>query len=347
MSITFPDFASDLLSERVTIEAGSMSDSPTWSVMIPVYNPSQQHLTEAIDSVIQQGLCGSRMQIEVVDDCSTTVDVQALIAKRYGGKVPFHRHSAQRGLAGNWNACIERAEGTLIHILHQDDFVEDGYYSEIESLAERFPQVGLYATRNFKVDADSIITAVSPRVQKLEEPGINVEPFFYETPIECAAVTVRRTAYEALGSFRPDMGFVTDCEMWARIAAHHGAVVSPKVKASFRTDHGSETSRALRTTEGIKDICRLNDLLAERHPSFSVKRGRNRVSDATWYLYRKFRQLGDDEAAAANYKAWMAFTPLWRRVAHRLDSYIVHELYKTASPGRLRALRDARQGAIG
>jgi hypothetical protein len=36
---------------------------------------------------------------------------------------------------------------------------------------------------NFEIDADSIITAVSSRVQKLEEPGINVEPSFYETPI--------------------------------------------------------------------------------------------------------------------------------------------------------------------
>jgi hypothetical protein len=90
---------------------------------------------------------GSKMQIEAVDDCSTTTDVQTLIAERYGETVSFHRHPTRLGLAGNWNACIERAKGTLIHILHQDDFVESGYYNEIEALAAKFPHVGLYATR--------------------------------------------------------------------------------------------------------------------------------------------------------------------------------------------------------
>jgi glycosyltransferase involved in cell wall biosynthesis len=291
--------------------------------MIPAYNPSQQRLAEALDSVIRHGFDGSKMQIEVVDDCSTAVNVQTLIAERHGETISFHRNPMRRGLAGNWNACIERAKGTLIHILHQDDFVEDGYYTEIEALAAKHPNVGLYATRNFYVDADSIISKVSKRVQELEEPGLNAEPFFYETPIECAAVTVRRTAYQALGDFRLDMGFVTDCEMWARVAARHGAIVSPKIKASFRWGHSSETARVFRTAEGVKDICRLNDLMAQRHPSFCVERGRTRVSDMAWHQYRHFSRLGDDAAAAANYDAWMTVTPLGRRLAYRLDSYLL------------------------
>ena len=231
-----------------------MIENLTWSVMVPVYNPHQRYLTEALESVVRGRSKVSKMQVEVLDDCSTNFDVQSMIAERFGEQVLFHRNSRRYGLAENWNQSVERAHGELIHILHQDDFVEDDYYAHIESLAAEHPNAGLYATRCFYVDADSTIVGVSNRVQEMETPRLGPEPFFYETPIQCSAVTVRRSAYRDLGNFRLDMGYVTDCEMWARISDAHGAVVCPGVKASFRMGHGSETSRMLRSAEAIEDI---------------------------------------------------------------------------------------------
>lgn len=211
---------------------------------------------------------------------------------------------------------MERAHGELIHILHQDDFVEDDYYAHIELLAAEHPNAGLYATRCFYVDADLTIVGVSNCVQEMETPRLGPEPFFYETPIQCSAVTVRRSAYRDLGNFRLDMGYVTDCEMWARISDAHGAVVCPGVKASFRMGHGSETSRMLRSAEAIEDISRLNRLLERRYPSFDPDRGRARASDTAWHSFRTFRKCGDHTASVANYKAWASITSLRRRLGY-------------------------------
>jgi hypothetical protein len=205
----------------------------------------------------------------------------------------------------------------LIHILHDDDFVVDGYYREIETLACKHPDIGLYATRNFFVDDDSIILGVSERVRELERPARAVEPFLYMTPIQCAAVTVRRSAYEAVGGFRSDMGYVTDCEMWVRMAGSRGAIVSPKVLASYRMSDGTETRRVLRSAEGVWDICRLNSLLEQRYPQFSVELGRDRVSRTAWDYYLQFKRIGDGQAAAANYAAWKKLTPAARRFSPR------------------------------
>jgi hypothetical protein len=223
----------------------------------------------------------------------------------------------------NWNSCIQRAKGYLIHILHDDDYVADGYYTEIEYLSQKYPDAGLYATRNVFVDDESIITAVSDRIRELEKPTKVIESFLYQTPIQCAAVTVRRAAYEAVGGFRPDMGFVIDCEMWARITGFHGAVVSTKVLAAYRIYGDTETHRVMRTAEGIKDICRLNELFAERYPSFSIDRGRARVSSMAWGQYLQFKRIGDDTGAAANYEMWKRLTPLGRRLSQRFDFHIM------------------------
>jgi glycosyltransferase involved in cell wall biosynthesis len=282
--------------------------------MIPVYNRTR-HLAEALDSVLAQGFDRSKMQIEVIDDCSTEMDVGALVEAQYGDRVSFFRQPRRLGLASNWNACIERAKGELVHILHDDDFVATGYYAEIEALARKHPHVGLYATRNFGVDDDSIITWVSNRVRELERPAKAIEPFLYETSIQCAAVTVRRTTYRSLGGFRLDMGYVTDCEMWARVTASHGAIISPKILAAYRMGNGTETRKVLRTAEAIRDISRLNDLMAQRYAGFSVERGRARVSSMAWQYYEHFKRAGDQEAAAANYEAWKQLTPAGIRSA--------------------------------
>jgi glycosyltransferase involved in cell wall biosynthesis len=300
----------------------TVSETPTWSVMVPVYNRTR-YLTDALDSVVAQAFDRGKMQIEVIDNCSTQNDVVSLINRSYGDRISFYRQPKHVSMAENFNACIQRARGTLIHILHDDDFVAPGYYTEIENLAHKYPDVGLYATRNFFVDDESIITGISSRIRELEKPARAVDSFLYQTPIQCAAVTVRRTVYEALGGFRLDMGYVTDCEMWARVTSSHGAIVSPKVLASYRMGDETDTHRLLRSAQGVNDICRLNELFAQRYPSFCMDRGRARVSAMAWAQYLKFKWRGDDAAAAANYETWAQLTPIGQRVARHLGSRIM------------------------
>ena len=304
-----------------------MAHNPIWSVMIPLYNGTS-YLVEALDSVVAQGFDRYEMQIEVIDDCSAQNDSENIIKARYADRISFVRQSQNIGMAANWNACIQRAKGSLIHILHQDDFVANGYYAEIKRLADQYPNVGLYSTRSFYVDNDSIIWGLTRRIQELEQPAKMTESFFYETPIQCAGVTVRRTSYEDLGGFRLDMGFVTDCEMWARVVGAHGGIVSPKVCAFYRMGDTSETHRVLRTTEAIRDISRLNALFAQRYPTFCVERGRARVSRMAWEQYLKFSGLGDNVAAATNYEMWVQLTPLRQRLARHFSRRVMPYIRK-------------------
>ncbi|MBK8553003.1 MAG: glycosyltransferase [Ignavibacteria bacterium] len=49
---------------------------PLWSVMIPTFNPKEHFIIQAINSVLVQDPGQEKMQIEVVDDCSSKVDVK-------------------------------------------------------------------------------------------------------------------------------------------------------------------------------------------------------------------------------------------------------------------------------
>ena len=206
---------------------------PVWSVMIPVYN-RVKYLRQALESVLSQGYCQDEMQIEVVDDCSENSEAEAIVNEIGCDRISFYRQRHRVGFVSNWNTCIERARGQLVHILHDDDFVATGYYEEVNALRDKYPDLGLYGTRSFIVDEESVVTGVYPEAHLIWSlPNRSAMPFFYENPIRFPGVTVRRTSYETLGGFRPDLGFVADWEMWARISDRHGVCLISRNPLTF------------------------------------------------------------------------------------------------------------------
>jgi GT2 family glycosyltransferase len=70
-----------------SIEPLLAGERPFWSVMIPTDN-GDPHLADAIASVLEQDPGPERMQIEVVDDCSTHGDPEKLVAQVGDGRAP-------------------------------------------------------------------------------------------------------------------------------------------------------------------------------------------------------------------------------------------------------------------
>ncbi len=86
----------------------------------------------------------------------------------------------------------------LLHILHEDDYVLPGFYQRLTEDAQLHPDVSLVAVRAFYVDKEGVIIGVAPRLPELENGSRLVEDSFYETPIQCAGIVVRRDFYEKM-----------------------------------------------------------------------------------------------------------------------------------------------------
>src|SRR5579871_1231224 len=124
---------------------------PLFSVMIPTYNCSN-YLREALLSVLAQDLGPEKMQIEVVDDHSTDADVRALVEELGKGRVGYYQQERNVGSLRNFETCLNRSKGEWVHLLHGDDLVKPGFYKEITSLFDQFPQAGAAFTGYLHVD---------------------------------------------------------------------------------------------------------------------------------------------------------------------------------------------------
>jgi glycosyltransferase involved in cell wall biosynthesis len=290
---------------------------PFWSVMIPTYNCAE-YLGQTLHSVLAQGLGADLMHIEVVDDCSNKDDPEAVINAVGRGRVEFHRKPKNGGAIANFNTCLERSRGQYVHILHGDDTVLNGYYECIDGLIKRYPHLGLYATRCFYIDAESVLMWISPRIEELKTPSKNVGQFYYDCPLQFAGVTVPRASYEKLGGFRTDLVHTADVEMWARIVSSEAGVVSSEVKANYRMFPQNHTGTLARRGENIRDICRLHEVFASRYPDFSMAFARQKAAERALDQYVKFGALGDVAAARINHKLWAELTPFRKRLIARI-----------------------------
>jgi glycosyltransferase involved in cell wall biosynthesis len=240
---------------------------PLWSVMIPTYN-CISYIKEAIQSVLMQDPGEEIMQIEVVDDYSTDGNVEKLVNEVGNGRVLFFKQEVNRGSLRNFETCINRSRGYYVHILHGDDRVEPGFYKEIEASFERYPKAGAALTNFNYIDYQSIkIDIVNNRI--VEEPGI-IPDFLLKIAerqlIQPPAIVVKRSVYEALGSFYA-VHFGEDWEMWARIASKYPIVYSPNYLASYRVSHGIGISyNYFHSGQNISDILKVINLIGNHLP---------------------------------------------------------------------------------
>lgn len=238
-------------------DADIQSNRPLWSVMIPTFNPVQAFFRATLQSVLDQDEGPDKMLIEVIDDCSTEVDVAAIVHEVAGERITVFQQPQRQGLPANWNTCIDRAQGEWVHILHQDDVILPGFYQAFSEVGTHEPTVGAAFCRHHCVDEQDQVKWTSSLWQ--ETPGILsnfLEIHATENQIQTPSLVVRRSVYENLGGYDPQFPYCADWDMTKRIAAHYAIWYEPRCLAWWRSHRHSATSRLLATGDTLADIRR-------------------------------------------------------------------------------------------
>jgi glycosyltransferase involved in cell wall biosynthesis len=286
---------------------------PFWSVMMPTYNCSG-HFEQVLRSVLEQDPGADRMQITVVDDCSTNGKAEEVVNRLAPGRVEFYRQPANVGLALNWNTCVARSRGSWVHLLHQDDLLLPGFYEAMGRAALGHPGLGAAFCRCAYIDDAGVRTSVS----EPERSTAGILEGWLETiatgqRIECPTIVVRRAAYEQLGGFSPELCFALDWEMWVRIAAHYPVWYEPEVLACYRRHRANETANLERAGADLPDVVAALDGVSRHVPP--QRRGELRREAERRMRWRWHREANRLIAAG---RWWQALAQIRR--AYRLES---------------------------
>jgi glycosyltransferase involved in cell wall biosynthesis len=270
---------------------------PRWSVMIPTYQCAGM-LRQTLESVLVQDPGVGEMQIEVVDDASSD-DVEAVVADVGRGRVGFFRQERNLGHVGNFNSCLRRSRGHLIHLLHGDDLVLPGFYDRLGHALEQAPTAGAAFCRYHFVDERGQVLRSAPAEQPLA--GLlddAVARLASAQRVQPPSIVVRRQVYEVLGGFDRRMATCgEDWEMWVRIASRFAIWYEPQILASYRRHTASLASRSFRSGQNLRDSRTAIRIFSEYLPADragDLTRAA-RTSAAQWGLAiaRRARARGD------------------------------------------------------
>jgi hypothetical protein len=272
---------------------------PLWSVMIPTHDCAS-YLRETLASVLSQDPGPERMQIEVVDDASSD-DPESVVRELGAGRVGFHRQPRNVGHVANFNACLERSRARIVHLLHGDDCVREGFYDAMWRLLETQVEAGAAFCRYIAMDEAGNWTGIAA----LEQPQAGIISGWLERiavgqRLQTPCMVVRREVYERLGGFDRRGGFAEDWEMWVRIAARFPVAYEPGPLALYRVHPLSRTGRFVRSGENVRDLRRVIEINREHFPlpqADAISRRALRET-ATTCLRRARRLLGAGDTEA-------------------------------------------------
>ena len=306
--------------------------------MIPTYNCAR-YLVHALESVLAQDPGPDEMQIEVIDDASTEDDPEAVVAEVGAGRVVFHRQPVNVGHVRNFETCLLRSRGRLIHLLHGDDAVLPGFYKTMERPFRVRPDLGAAFCRHTYIDQHGNRLADGRMVQGRD--GV-LEDWLHKIAVKqqlqtCATI-VRREVYETLGGFdRRIQAYGEDWEMWVRIASRYPVWYEPEPLAEYRLHPASLAARSYPTGQNARDMRQAMEIiqthLAPEHSEPLMRRARNFSAVAAVKNARKAARSGDWATARVQMRegwrtslapgalarvAWMLVSGVVRRGARRI-----------------------------
>ena len=204
--------------DRLTTVAEILHYRPTISVIMPVYNPPERYLREAIESVMTQ--IYPHWELCIADDASTRKHVR-LVLNEYASKDVRIKvvHRPENGhISRASNSALELATGDFVALLDHDDVLA----------ADALFQVAVVL--NKQRDADMIYSDED----KVDDEGIRSSPFFKPdwSPDTLLSkmytghlTTYRKRLVEEVGGFRTGFEGSQDYDLALRISERTDKIV--------------------------------------------------------------------------------------------------------------------------
>ena len=232
-----------------------MADEPLVSICIPTYNRAGM-IGKAIESALGQTY--RNIEVIVVDNASSD-DTASVVAAYKDERLRYVRNDTNLGLFGNFNRCVDLAQGVYLHILHSDDYINPDFTRCCVAFFLEHPSVVMTST-----------CACAVRNGTVKEDVGGMSDFVYSAPegfrrllasrsyISCPSVMVLREIYRKIGLFSLEYPYSSDYYQWLKIARQYDIGFVSGTSVYYLEGEHSESFRFLFSSpQGYLDMLRM------------------------------------------------------------------------------------------
>jgi glycosyltransferase involved in cell wall biosynthesis len=227
---------------------------PRVCICIPTYNTAGT-VRETLESILAQTY--PNLVVHVSDNASTD-DTLKVIESIADSRVTIHRHAENIGGEGNFNRCIQLAEGKYTAIFHADDVYEPNMVVKQVAYLEANPEAGAVFTEATMIDE------MGNRIGEIRLPaGIVATGGLYDfaTMLKavlrhsnffiCPSAMVRTQVYQQeIKRWRGEQFRTSaDLDLWLRILQLHPAGYLPERLMRYRISKSQWSAKVRLGTE--------------------------------------------------------------------------------------------------
>ncbi len=255
--------------------------APLITIAIPTYNRPIT-LRETIYSAINQ-VDFFNYEILILDNDpiinlnTQTIDI---VSSFDSDKIRYYKNDKNIGMFGNWNRCIELANGNWIILLHDDDLISPDYLKIISDMMQTNSDMELLYSRYVTFKKNGIHKSITTKLQnildkifKLDNKKIQLvmSDFFWGNPIPpSGACFLKKTAIE-IGGFNEEFWPNADMIFWCNYynAIHKKALYLNKELVFYRIED-NESSKKTTKLNFIKNDYYFRMLLINKFLKFKL-----------------------------------------------------------------------------
>jgi cellulose synthase/poly-beta-1,6-N-acetylglucosamine synthase-like glycosyltransferase len=225
---------------------------PLVSICIPTYNRAGM-VRDAIRSALAQTY--RNIEVLIVDNAST--DTTASVVSSFSDlRLRYVRNERNLGLFGNFNRCIELAQGKYLHILHSDDMIPPGFTAACVGFLEEHPEVAFTFT-GVEIEAGGVVTTLDYRnhteIFPLPEGFRRI--LRDRNVVACPSVVGHRGIFQKYGGFSLVYPYASDLALWLQISRGEAVAFLSGTRVRYRQGPHSESHRLLfESARGYMDL---------------------------------------------------------------------------------------------
>ena len=222
--------------KKIKEKSLALAYKPLISVIVPVYNPEEKFLRQAIASVIKQAY--PNWELCLADDCSTKPYVRAILEEyaQQDERIKVVFRSENGHICHTSNSALEIATGEYIALLDHDDLLPPHALARVVELLNKHPEADFIYSDEDKIDDNHIYQ--SPFFKPDWCPDS-----FLARMYTCHLGVYRRSLVNSVGNFRVGFEGSQDYDLVLRITEKTNNIFHiPDILYHWRIHHQSTAS---------------------------------------------------------------------------------------------------------
>ncbi len=210
--------------------------TPKISVLVPVYNTREDHLREALDSILAQTF--TDFELLIVNDASTDPNVERVVRSYADTRIRYFANEKNLGISGTRNRLIDLSQGEYLAVMDHDDI----------SLPERFAKEAAY------LDAHPDVGVVSCAAEyfgeqrhvahyPMEDRSIRFSLMHYCSIAHSASMIRKSVLLDNNIRYEQIFSPAEDYALWCRLIPHTQFHNLPEILFRYRYHSDNTTSR--------------------------------------------------------------------------------------------------------